>query len=206
MLRRLNLDLVTKLGYFNLRCHHEPGCPNWLHMNATDENINRKEEFVFSKIWDGLHPGKPLPEVLSVPCCSQFAASKARLQSIPLDEWRRYQQWLIKTDLNDELSGRVWEYTWHYILTGQAELCPSMHHCYCDGFRVCFPSEQRFDAWRSLQEGKKTLSRGAEAREKNKEDSRDLRKSVNEIQKTLDEERDDAIRRGDQLMGQGSGG
>ena len=200
MLRRLNLDLVTEKGYFNLRCHHEPGCPDWLHTDAKDENINRKEEIVFPKIWDSLHPGVPLPPVLSVPCCSQFAASRAGLQSISLAEWKRYQQWLIKTDLNDDLSGRVWEYTWHYILTGQAELCPSMHHCYCDGYRVCFPSEDRFEAWMALQQGMKDLRNGADALDEKKEDSGDLRKKIGDIQKTLDDERDDAILRGDAMM------
>ena len=166
MLRRLNLENVKGVGYFNLRCHHEPGCPNWLHTNATEENVNRKEEVVFAKIWQGLHPGTSMPPVLSAPCCSQFAASRDRLRSIPLSEWKRYRDWLIKVDMNDELSGRVWEYSWHYILTGQAELCPSMHDCYCTGFSVCFPSKQRFEAWFALHEGLTNLEKGWQSYEK----------------------------------------
>ena len=30
------------------------------------------------------------------------------------------------------------EYTWQYIFTGQLEVCPSQHECYCDGYGICF--------------------------------------------------------------------
>lgn len=201
MVRRLNHAYVEEVGYFNLRCHHGPGCPNWIHTNATTERINRKEEIVFAKIWQGLHPGIFMPPVISVPCCSQFAASRDRLRTIPLSEWKRYREWLIKVDLNDELSGRVWEYTWHYILTGQAELCPSMHDCYCKGFHVCFPSRQRFEAWFALREGLRNLEKGLAVLQEKKEDTEEISKEIDTIRKTLDDEKHDAIRRGDKVKG-----
>jgi len=200
MLKRLNNQHVAEVGYFNLRCHLDPGCPDWLHMNASQENINRKEEIIFPKIWDSLHPGKPLPDVLSHPCCSQIAASRARLQSIPLSEWKRYQHWLSETDLSDEVSGRIWEYTWQYILTGLAELCPPMHECYCQGYRVCFLSTQHMEAWFDLREGMRALEKEVGTFDERKQDATELKRRIGNIKKMLDEQQADAIRRGDELI------
>jgi hypothetical protein len=50
----------------------------------------------------------------------------------------RYREWLLNTELEDENSGRIMEYTWQYIFTGQSEFCPLQHQCYCDGYGICF--------------------------------------------------------------------
>ena len=205
MVRRLNHAHVKKEGYFNLRCHLEPGCPNWIHTNKTEQDTNRKEEVVFAKIWEDLHPGKSMPSVLSVPCCSQFAASRDKLRTIPLEEWKRYRKWLIETDLDDELSGRVWEYTWHYILTEKAELCPSMYDCYCQGYHVCFPSEKRFDSWFSRRKEMGTLQEKVDKFDEKKEDTEKLLGKIEEIRKALDKEKGDAFRLGDERKKAGSG-
>ncbi|KAI9799998.1 MAG: hypothetical protein M1833_003527 [Piccolia ochrophora] len=167
MVRRLSNERVAREGYFNLRCHPHPGCPNWISLNVTKEDINKKEEVVFPTIWDELYPGQPMPDVLAQPCCGQFAASRARLQSIPLSQWNHFRDWLLKTDLRDALSGRIFEYTWQYMLTGHSSLCVPMNECYCDGYGVCFGSAQKCAAWFDLREDKRKLDvEMHEAREK----------------------------------------
>ncbi|KAK5202258.1 hypothetical protein LTR72_012351 [Exophiala xenobiotica] len=32
-IQKINPGRVAKEGYFNARCHHDPGCPNWLHVD-----------------------------------------------------------------------------------------------------------------------------------------------------------------------------
>ena len=205
MIRRLNHAHVKKQGYFNLRCHHEPGCPNWIHTNKTEQDTNRKEEVIFAKVWQDLHPGLPMPPVLSVPCCSQFAVSRDLLRTIPLNEWKRYREWLIKTDLDDELSGRVWEYTWHYILTRKAELCPSMYSCYCQGYHICFPSEKRFDAWFSRRKDMDKLQKKVGELKEEDKDPGEVIKQIDEIRDVLDKEKQDAFRLGDERRKAGPG-
>lgn len=46
-------------------------------------------------------------------CCAQFAVSKATILQRPREEYERYRRWLLETDLEDGLSGRVLEYSWH---------------------------------------------------------------------------------------------
>ena len=57
------------------------------------------------------------------------------------------RDWLLKTELTDYLSGRVFEYIWQFIFTASAIHCPSMSACYCDGYGLCFGSPENFDAW-----------------------------------------------------------
>jgi hypothetical protein len=33
MIKRLNHERVARMGYMNVRCHHDPGCPDWIHMD-----------------------------------------------------------------------------------------------------------------------------------------------------------------------------
>lgn len=133
---------VARQGYMNARCHHDPGCPDWLHPDrpqAEWDLVHKSEERFFTPaVWRELHPDAPLAPAISQPCCAQFAVSGARIRAHPRAEYLRYRDWLLNTELADENSGRVMEYTWQYIFTGQAEFCPSQHRCYCDGYGVCF--------------------------------------------------------------------
>ena len=97
--------------------------------------------------WGQLHPGTPVPSVLAQPCCAQFAASRDRIRSVPLARWIFFREWLLATELDDYHSGRVWEYTWQYVLAGEAVFCPAMDVCYCQGYGICFGSRDRFASW-----------------------------------------------------------
>jgi hypothetical protein len=141
-IRRLNPGRVARQGYFNARCHLDPGCPNWLHVDRPESEwdmVKKKEEqYLTSEVWRQLHGNDTIPEALSQPCCAQFAVSGERIRARPLSDYQRYRQWLLDTELPDTFSGRMLEYNWQYIFTGQPEFCPSQHECYCDGYGICF--------------------------------------------------------------------
>ncbi|ETN37413.1 uncharacterized protein HMPREF1541_08404 [Cyphellophora europaea CBS 101466] len=149
--RRLSSARVTREGYMNLRCEWDPGCPAWMHPGVVDKDSLRVEEPVMAQAWTELFPGIALPEVVAQPCCAQFALSKARIQSTPREKFVFYREWLLKTKLLDDVSGRVFEYLWQAIFTKNATFCPDMYSCYCDGYGVCFRDNKDFDYWFELR-------------------------------------------------------
>lgn len=162
-IRRLNPARVTREGYFNARCHHDSGCPNWLHIDRPKSQwdmVKKKEEpHLTSQVWHQLHPKDPIPAALSQPCCAQFAVSGQRIRTRPVSDYLQYRQWLLDTDLSDEFSGRILEYNWQYIFTGQGEFCPPQHECYCDGFGICFggTTDAKLQHWLDLQRKKELV-------------------------------------------------
>lgn len=46
--------------------------------------------------------------------------------------------------MDDQFSGRIFEYIWHYIFTGHETYCPAENTCYCDGYGICFGGRQKF--------------------------------------------------------------
>ncbi|KAK4693603.1 hypothetical protein P7C71_g3830, partial [Lecanoromycetidae sp. Uapishka_2] len=151
MIRRLSSDHVIREGYFNMRCHWRPGCPEWLHPHNKVESLERQEEEVLSRCWEELFPWEPLPKALGQPCCAQFALSKQRVHAIPLSHYVFYRDWMMRTPLSDYVSGRIWEYSWQFLFTGQSTLCPAEHICYCDGFGVCFGGAAEYKEFEDLR-------------------------------------------------------
>ena len=151
IVRRLSPERVVREGYVNLRCDWEPGCPDWMHPGETTEDEDRPEEVLIAKAWAELFPLEPVPDLLAQPCCAQFAVSKDRILSIPLSTFIFYRDWLLKTPLKDYVSGRVWEYLWQYVFTGNSFFCPLEHVCYCDGYGICFGGADEFWGWYSLR-------------------------------------------------------
>jgi len=187
IVQHLNPSKVLRDGYTNLRCHLDPGCPAHLHpasVTAETADINRPEELHVAQAWRELFPGTPIPEVLSQPCCAQFALSRARLRSVPLAEYVRHRDWIVNTQLEDAVAGRVWEYVWQYLWTGQWEVCPEEHVCYCDLYGVCFGGEEEYDAWLEKRKGLKVL--GAQWDELRTEDEAKPGQGVMEGQRAKD--------------------
>lgn len=147
MISRLSSERVAREGFMNMRCHWDPGCPSWMHPGTVEEDINKQEETILARSWSELFPVDPIPNVLAQPCCAQFAVSKARIRSLPLARYVFYRDWLLRTSLSDYISGRVWEYVWQFVFTGQNVVCPKEHVCYCDGFGVCFGGEEQYDGY-----------------------------------------------------------
>lgn len=154
MVRRLNSDYVTREGYVNMRCHWSPGCPEWLHSADPRESLEKQEEIVLSKSWNELFPSEPLPVALGQACCAQFALSKERVLSVPLGRFIFYRDWITRTPLSDYVSGRIWEYSWQFLFTGQSIYCPAEHVCYCGGFGLCFGGASEFREFEELRQKK----------------------------------------------------
>lgn len=151
-IRRLQPDRVARLGYMNTRCQHDPGCPDHIHLDrpAIDlDYIGRGEEiFIRPSLWRELHPGAAhVPPSLAQPCCAQFAVSRERVRQVPKRRFEHYRQWLLDTSLGDEISGRVFEYMWQYIFTGNPQYCPPANSCFCDGYGICFGGARNYESY-----------------------------------------------------------
>lgn len=79
----------------------------------------------------------PLPDTIAVACCAQFAVSRERVLERPLADYERYLRWVVETELEDEVSGRVMEYLWHVIFGRRAVFCPEISGCYCKVYGRC---------------------------------------------------------------------
>ncbi len=157
MVRRLNSDYITREGYVNMRCNWSPGCPEWLHSGNARESLEKQEEFLLSRSWSELFPSDPLPAALGQACCAQFALSKERILSIPLSRFIFYRDWITRTPLSDYISGRIWEYSWQFLFTGQSIYCPAEHICYCGAFGLCFGGASEFGEFEELRRRKKNF-------------------------------------------------
>jgi len=201
IVRHMNPAKVLRDGYVNLRCHHDPGCPTHLRpASVTEEtaDINRPEELYVAQAWRELFPGTEVPEVLSQPCCAQFALSRERLRSVPLSEYVRHRNWIVNTHLDDAVAGRVWEYVWQYLWTGQWEFCPAQHVCYCDLFGACFGSKEKHDDWFRRKGRWKDLWKELDRMEDGGDKGTvvEIKREMEELNTVLEKERMEALERG----------
>lgn len=136
--KALREDYVQQEGYVNLRCSLNPGCPDGLQpfRDPQDPSGGGETERVFAMAWEQLFNNTDIPEVVAVPCCSQFAVSRNQVLKRPLDDYITYLRWLIKTELPDEVSTTIMENLWHVIFGKGSVHCPSMRQCYRDVFGV----------------------------------------------------------------------
>ncbi|KAF2193815.1 hypothetical protein K469DRAFT_244038 [Zopfia rhizophila CBS 207.26] len=163
MIRRLSSPTVVRNGYFNMRCHWNPGCPHHTHPLGDEKmNKDKPETEIFKKSWRELFPEAEVPNVLTQPCCSQFALSRERILALPRERYASLRQWLLDTELKDYLSGRVFEYLWQYIFTGVAEHCPAEHICYRDGYGICFGGQQQYQYYFDLKKERDGLQKEIE--------------------------------------------
>jgi hypothetical protein len=128
-LRRLNLDYVRDSGYVNLRCVQVLGCPveirphadaasDWersIGAGSSSSGVSRPltTKEIYKQAFEELMPGVEVPQRVGVSCCSQFAVSRDAVLSRPREDYVRWRDWLLETPLDDDLSGRVFEYMWH---------------------------------------------------------------------------------------------
>lgn len=64
-----------------------------------------------------MFPDIEMPEVIGVPCCSQFALSREKVHERPIGDYIRVRQWLLDSPLDASITGRIFEYSWHSKLT-----------------------------------------------------------------------------------------
>jgi hypothetical protein len=147
MVRYLSSDYVIRNGYVNLRCHHDPGCPPHIFPYETSFNAEHPETAVIGLAWSELFPDDQIPTSLAQPCCAQVAVTRQIIQAVPRQRYVELRGWLIDTELDDGLSGRVFEYIWQYIWGQGYQYCPSQHLCYCDGYGICFGGEEQYSSY-----------------------------------------------------------
>lgn len=113
----LNLDFVQEAGYVNLRCAWSVGCPRELeparYLRERPDDEGHPTAVEYPDRFMELFPRAEVPEVVGTPCCSQFALSKTKIHERSLEDYVRLQQWLMDTDLDAGISGRILEYSWH---------------------------------------------------------------------------------------------
>ena len=218
MLKRLNHERVARMGYMNLRCHHEPGCPDWIHMDRPggDFDFYRKPEEIHWRrhIWEEIHPGAPIPPSISGICCAQFAVSRDRIRQVPIERFHHYRNWLMTTSIPDQYSGRILEYIWHYMFTSHEVYCPAQNSCYCDGYGICFGGLAAYDEYWARQDKRdkqfelletynkeedEAKEAGTELVRSEREEMRidDLRRDIEDADTWLGEKRDEAFKRGE---------
>lgn len=203
-IKRLHDDRVARQGYMNLRCHLDPGCPNWIHLDRAevdfDDYIKPEEKRFSSKLFQTLFPGHRPPPVLSQACCAQFAVSAERVRDNPKSMYEHLRNWLIKAPLEDKWSGRIFEYVWQYLFTRNAEYCPAMNSCYCDGYGICFGSAAKLDAWLKKLRQKELANEELDAAHKDKKDKAtidEISGRVWKLEQELRAEKEEAYRRGE---------
>ena len=207
IVKHLQVPKVLRDGYFNLRCHLDPGCPAHLHPSVRVTNPHRPEETEIVHVWPILFPGEPVPDVLSQPCCSQFALSRDRILSLPKSQYETLRDWLATTPLPDVITGRIFEYVWQKIWTGQNEFCPIEHVCYCEGYGICFGNATSYDLWferrKEFRELSPQLQKFVKLQEEqpsgdwlHTEEAQALRKKMEDLRDVLGETKDEAMRRG----------
>ncbi|KXT08506.1 hypothetical protein AC579_9216 [Pseudocercospora musae] len=146
VLQRLQVPYIQSQGYVNLRCVWTLGCPAEIHPltealappPASDPSSEDARAGSFYKdVFQELFPGEVVPDVVGAPCCAQFAATAERIKTRPKSDYERYRDWLEKTPLRDDLSGRIFEYSWHIIFGEEPVFCPNAKKCYCGLFGIC---------------------------------------------------------------------
>jgi hypothetical protein len=203
-IKQLKDDRVARRGYMNLRCHLDPGCPSWIHLDRAevdfDHDIKPEEQYFSSKMFEDMFPGHRPPPVLSQPCCAQFAVSGNRVKDNPRGLYVHLRRWLLETHLVDENSGRIFEYIWQYLFTRNAEHCPSMNACYCDGFGICFGNARKLDKWLKKLRAREIAEQELDTAAKEGKFGAtfdELKRIASRLNQELNEEKDEAYRRGE---------
>ncbi|TGJ79273.1 hypothetical protein E0Z10_g9488 [Xylaria hypoxylon] len=115
-LQNIQLSYLQEAGYVNLRCVWVIGCPAEIRpVLDEDEGPSKdlKTKNIYKKAFEEIMPELPVPDTVAVSCCSQFGVSRNAIRRRPKEDYIRYRRWLLETPLDDSLSGRVLEFSWH---------------------------------------------------------------------------------------------
>lgn len=117
-LNHLDLREVQRRKFLNLRVTWGFGCTDGL-INTTkvnEESGNIPEQREMQEAFRANFNIYEIPEILATPCCSQIAVVKELIQSVPREQYNHHIQWILATELPDNLSGRIWEHMWQYCM------------------------------------------------------------------------------------------
>lgn len=122
VLSRLQLPYVIEQGYVSLRCVWTLGCPTEIRPFIEDDPVGSHEDtqpkdartgVYFKEAFEELFPDFIVPEAVGLSCCAQFAVTGKKIRERPRQDYKRYREWLLTTQLRDDLGGRLVEYFWH---------------------------------------------------------------------------------------------
>lgn len=123
LVQSLQVPALEAVGYVTLQCDWYPSCAAEIRPVEHDAivwgpGVNREEtEMSIVYAWPIFFPDAPLPHTIASQCCAQFAATNDAIQRRAKDDYIRMRDWLLETPLVDEISGRVLEKLWTYIMT-----------------------------------------------------------------------------------------
>ncbi|KAI8959316.1 hypothetical protein F5Y11DRAFT_307430 [Daldinia sp. FL1419] len=142
-LSHLDFNQVLQRQYFNLRVSWDNACPDWINTTKTEYDGVKQEQHFTRQAFIENFATDDVPEILAGPCCSQFAVTRDAVRRHPKSQYERSVTWLMQTDLEDFLSGRVWEHFWQWLFKGQAVDCPIEWKSYCRMYHICYDLESR---------------------------------------------------------------
>ena len=126
LISNLQLPALDKDGYVPLRCDWYPSCPAEIRPIDHDAivwgpGVHREDaEREIGKAWKELFGSAEMPRTIASQCCAQFAVTRGAIQRRSKEDYGKMREWLLRTDLIDDISGRVFEKLWAYIMTGDA--------------------------------------------------------------------------------------
>ena len=138
---QLNLTTIRKRGYQNFRCTLHDGskdhdCPadQKDHLQHNGKPYWESVEPVFSQtltnLWNDWFGGEK-PEYLMSACCAQFVVTRDAVLRRSRDEYVKFRQYLIDTELDDYHSGRILERSWHVVFGKPPVWCENEEECKC---------------------------------------------------------------------------
>jgi hypothetical protein len=136
LLQNIRVSYLIHEKYTNLRCAWAVGCPTQIDFHnkplEADSTANHYRE-----AFEEMFPNEILPSKIAAACCAQFALTRDKIHERPIEDYKRYRDWLLDTSLSDDTSGRIFEYSWHIIFGKPPEHCPNAKACYCNIYGLC---------------------------------------------------------------------
>ncbi|KAI2620310.1 hypothetical protein GGS26DRAFT_570997 [Hypomontagnella submonticulosa] len=142
-LSHLDLDQVMRRQYFNLRVSWKNACPDWINTTEVEGDTVKEEQPYMYQAFSENFATNDVPEILAGPCCSQFAVTRDAIRRHPRSQYQLSMDWLIRTELEDYISGRIWEHLWPWLFRGEGVDCPVEWKSYCTMYHICFDSKSR---------------------------------------------------------------
>lgn len=144
----IKLPALDKAGYVSLRCDWFPSCPRELRPFDRDTISwgpipdRTVTEGLIGKVWPLLFGSDvEVPRTISSQCCAQFFVTRKAIERYSKSDYERMRKWLLDTELDDDLGGRMFEKLWAYIFTGEPVHCPPPPVCACEFFGECGPGD-----------------------------------------------------------------
>ena len=125
-IKSFRFEAVDAMGYANLRCIQQPGCPDSL--NPIDpkpvdaEYAYVREAFLPHLYAELLHvPLAEVPTQIGHMCCGQFVVSRERIRQRPKRHYEQILHWVTYTTFTDNY-GIGWsiEKLWHILFGMEA--------------------------------------------------------------------------------------